>query len=74
MRVAPSDWTADKPIIVFLRGGLEEAGAFMSDAGGGVTTGDLGAGVLMTRPRATDGLACEESRLGRPPEGRVWRG
>ena len=40
-RVAPDDWTAGNPIIVFLRGGLEEEARFISDAGGGVTTGDF---------------------------------
>jgi hypothetical protein len=36
---APDDSTAGKPIIVFLRGGLEEYGVFTSAFGGGVTTG-----------------------------------
>ena len=71
--MAPEGRTAGNPIIVFLRGGLEEEAGFISDAGGGVTTGDFGAGVLMTRPGATDGVACDESRLGHAPEGGVSR-
>jgi len=71
--VAQDDWTAGNPIIVFLRGGLEEEARFISDAGGGVTTGDSGAGVLMTRPGATDGVACDESRLGDAAEDGVSR-
>ena len=40
---------------------------------GGVTTGDSGAGVLMTRPGATDGVARDESRLGDAAEGGLSR-
>lgn len=54
---APDDSTAGKPIIVFLRGGLDEGG-----------------GVWMIRPGATDGLACDERRLGGAAEGAVVRG
>ena len=71
IRVAPADRTAGNPTIVFLRGGLEDQGFFTSDAGGGVTIGDVGSGVLMTRPGATGGNVCDESRLGRPPAGCV---
>jgi hypothetical protein len=53
-----------------LRGGLEDQGFFKSDAGAGVTIGDVGSGVWMTRPGATDGVACDESRFrGAPKSG-----
>jgi hypothetical protein len=39
IRVGPDAWTAGSPIIVFLRGGLDEEGPCPSDVGGGVTIG-----------------------------------
>lgn len=70
--------TAGSPIIVFLRGGLEEEeeGPRLSDAGGGVTTGVDGVVptvggtkpwiVGVARPCGTDGVAWDERRLGAP--------
>ncbi|RLB41289.1 MAG: hypothetical protein DRH30_07080 [Deltaproteobacteria bacterium] len=54
-----------------LRGGLEDQGFFTSEPGGGVTNADGGAAVVITRPDATDGFACDESRLGRSTHGGV---
>jgi hypothetical protein len=76
IRVARDAWTAGNPIIVFLRGGLDEEGPRARDAGGGVTTGVDGAVpsvggtkpwiVGVVRPRNTDGVPCDESRFRRP--------
>lgn len=78
IRGAPDESTAGNPIIVFLRGGLEEYAVFSLGFGGGVTTGGA-EGDLWTcgtnpcivgradglGPGGTDTLACEESRRGR---------
>ena len=78
IRGAPDESTAGNPIIVFLRGGLEEYAVFTSGFGGGVTTGgadgDLSTGgtnpCIVGRADGlgawgTDMLACDESRRGR---------
>ena len=39
MCVSPDPLTAGNPMIVFLRGGLDEDAPCVCDAGGGVTTG-----------------------------------
>ena len=78
IRVAPAAWTAGSPIMVFLRGGLDEDAD--DDAGGGVTTGVDGVPsfggtkpwtVATTRPCDTDGVPCDESRFGGPVGGRA---